>query len=264
MERYDPGGLQRVACMPPGRRVRTLFERCFFLFFQPHIECCFHSVDVRLESGWIDKRIRHSLGELGVFFRKPVKRTVGSEEHIDWKRPQDFETAPVVLGNLGIVFVVDQDVAGINANAADDHDVIVSRSVSDLQCPCRATLGVSGRQPRYECHAAQLDLLTIPESLVDRMRFVLWPDVPERWDILLHHHHLCPSQFLDERIAGHVVAVSVAAQQDFDIGEAEPELVYLSVMFYRPAAFTTGNAKAYRAADFRTGRPHIELINKLV
>ena len=109
------------------------------------------------------------------------------------------------------------------------------------------------RQVRDERRAAERHRLAVVQHLVDRMRLAARLHRLKRRHVLGHRHHLRAGQLLDHGIAFLVVAVRVAAEQDLDVGELEPELldrllnrrhVALVVLLMRmlPCGVTTRNA----------------------
>ncbi len=79
------------------------------------------------------------------------------------------------------------------------------------------------RQVRDQRHPAKLHLITIVQHPVDRMWLAPWRHRLQRGYILGHGHYLRAGQLLDQRVALHMIPVSVTTQQNLDVREFESD-----------------------------------------
>src|SRR4051794_40897598 len=117
--------LYRVAC--PYLRLAS-----FLLPIQFLIELPLFEIDVGDVPWVIDKRIRSAALELRVFCFEVVKRTMRTQEHVTGELPQSREAADVIVGDLRVVAIIDEYVARIKPDAADDYQVVCLASFGCL------------------------------------------------------------------------------------------------------------------------------------
>src|SRR6266566_9000720 len=130
---------------PPGRthRRRLLTPRRLLLLFQLRPEIVLLQVEMRLVTRGIYKRIRiiwTSLLQLRILLLHAVKSPVRSKEDVNRQRPEDLEPTNIVIGNLRIVFVVDQNISRVHPNTSKDHDIVRLAIILRLRSPRSAAL----------------------------------------------------------------------------------------------------------------------------
>ena len=80
-----------------------------------------------------------------------------------------------------------------------------------------------GVSERGQCHVSQLHLVSVMQDSIDRMFLSAGPDALKRRNVFSHRHDLRAGLLLDERVAFHVVAVGMTAEDDLDVFESESE-----------------------------------------
>src|SRR5262249_47777236 len=114
---------------------------------------------------------------------------------------------------------------------ADHDDGVALARLIDAPGPGRAAAGVPGRTPGDQGHAAERDLVAVLEDAIHRAGFPPAPGIEvlalaSRGDhgvVAAHHVDLGPGQLARERVAGYVVGVGMASEQDLDIAHLEAE-----------------------------------------
>ena len=197
----------------------------FFCSLQHFQERVFLNIQLVPVAFRIDERIR-AFAELRIFFRQIVHRWMRTERNIARQRPQQFEAALILAGDVGNILVVHQDVARIHAHAADNDDIVGLAVFLRLGGPGGAAARVAGREMGHQRGSAQLHFVAIVQRLIQRMRLVAGPDLHQRGHVLLHGHHLRARQFFHQGVAFHVVGMRVAAEQNLDVGEFESQLLH--------------------------------------
>jgi hypothetical protein len=81
------------------------------------------------------------------------------------------------------------------------------------------------RQVRDKSCSAKRHRLAVVQNLIDRVSFPTWLYPLKGRHILRHCDDLSSSQLLDQRVSLLMISVRVTAEQDFGIGELEPELL---------------------------------------
>ncbi len=147
-----------------------------------------------------------------------------AEEDVDGQGLEDRERLDVVLGDLRVVLVADQDVAGVHVRAADDDGVQRASAVRHLQRPGGAALRVAGRQVRHEPRAAEFDRVAVVQRPVHVRARPAGRRALLLRDVALHHHQLRAGLLLNDARRLVVIAVGVADQDDLGVGVLEAEL----------------------------------------
>src|SRR4029434_1098594 len=86
---------------------------------------------------------------------------------IDRQSLEERKRLHVIAGDLRVVPVVDEDVAGVDIWAADDRGVERPAAVGYLDRPRRAAWRVAGCEARGEFRAAQFDSVAVVQHAVD-------------------------------------------------------------------------------------------------
>src|SRR5579875_81255 len=185
-------------------------------------------VDISAVTGGIDEGVGRALPQLRVFGGHAVIIAVRAQEDVAGQGAKHFETVFVIGGDPRIVLVAHQHKTRIYVQASDDDYVVGLAAVLHLHGPGGAALGVAGSEMGYQRGSAQSDFIAIVQDAVDGMGLAARGHFAERGNVLLHGHDARAGQLFYQRVAFHVIPVSVTAQQDFDIAEAETELFYRS------------------------------------
>src|SRR5579862_2641226 len=202
----------------------ALLRRRDLQFRQAIVECLFGGVDQSLVSGRVDIRIRAALLEFGVLGGHLIKPGVRAHKHVARQRAQDFEALDEVLADIGITGIV-AEIGRVQADAAHHHDVVGLAAVVNLKSPGGAALGVPGREMGRQSHAAQGYGIAVMQHAIDGMGLAAGADVLERRDILGYSHHRRAGQFLHHRVAGGVIRMGMAVQQNLDVGKLEAQFL---------------------------------------
>src|SRR5262249_10204411 len=105
-----------------------------------------------------------------------------------------------------------------------EHHVERPAALLYLRRPSGASARVTCCQMSDERGAAQRDLVSVPQSPIDRMSLSARPDCFQSRNVLLHDDDLGPRQLLDQRIAFLVIPMRVRAEQNPNVCEFETEL----------------------------------------
>ena len=175
--------------------------------------------------GGIDVRVRRTPEPL-VLAGQIEEPAVSTEKHVGRERLECLDAPREVFGNLRIVLVVHQSCALLKTAARNQH-VVRPPAVRDSHRPRGAALRVAGSQVCRERGASQRNLFTIFEHTVDRMRLSARRlHGLERGHILFHcHDRRTTSQFLEDGVGLLVIGMGVAAKNDLDVSQREPEFL---------------------------------------
>jgi hypothetical protein len=185
----------------------------------------FVDVQFQLVAVGIDERVGAARGELRVLGLHVVHARMRPERHIAGQRPRRFERPSELLRDAGRLRVVHQLEAGICAQAADNHHVVALAAFLSLQRPRGAAARMTRRQVRDERGSAKRYRFAIVQHFVDRMFLAARLHGAQRRHVFGERHHLRAGLCLHRRVALLVVAVRVAAEQDFDLRELETQLL---------------------------------------
>src|SRR5262249_16754845 len=144
---------------------------------------------------------------------------------------EGLERAGEVGGDLGVILVAGEPIAGVDIRAADDDDVVGLVPLSDAPGPGGAAAGVAGSAARGQGDAAEGDFLAVLEHAGDRARLPATPGVEvlpfappgDHGVVAAHDVNLGAGQFPGEGVAGDVVGVGVTGQEDLDVAHLEAE-----------------------------------------
>src|SRR5215469_2710034 len=109
-----------------------------FLFLEFRTEGLFFLRYKLRVSTRIDERVRSPLSEEAIFFFQPEIIPVGTKKNVAGQQLQNAPHALVVCGDLRIIFVVNELVAGVDIRATYDHHVIGLSAFGHPHGPCGA------------------------------------------------------------------------------------------------------------------------------
>ena len=137
---------------------------------------------------------------------------------------QELETLLVLSDKFGIA---DQVGAGINSDASDDEYIVRATAILRLHRPCCASRCVTGCMMRRQRHGSKLDLTAVMQHFIFRP----WLSTGrahclQQRNVFCHRHRAGACQIHNESITFHMIAMSVAAEQDLDIFEMKAELFH--------------------------------------
>src|SRR5262249_61077973 len=90
-----------------------------------------------------------------------------AQEQIHRQTLQDLEPLYVVFGDLGVVFVSDEQTAAIHIRTADNNRIQFPSAFVDLHGPRGASLGVTGRLVCRQLRTAEFDGVSVTQYAVD-------------------------------------------------------------------------------------------------
>src|ERR1700745_4109734 len=96
---------------------------------------------------------------------------VSTQKNIARQQFQNRERFGKVVGDLRIIDVLDETIAGVNVRAADDDDLVAFAVVGGSPCPRGAAASVSGRAASNQSYAAELNGVSVIQDAIDGTRF---------------------------------------------------------------------------------------------
>src|SRR5581483_10838191 len=118
--------------------------------------------------------------------------------------------------------VVVQDLKKPAVETAFDERVIALAVFLKSCAPGQASAGVPGHDMRRERSATERYHIAFVDEPVNRMLLAGRVKILRLLGIEAPDHHLRPGQFLHHVVTAHMVRVSMARDQDFDVGKLEP------------------------------------------
>src|SRR5580658_8159717 len=210
-------------------RVRTaphqaLAEALLLLFLKDGVEHRFLEAGLIIAPFRVNERIRATGMDFRELLLHAVLPWVISQRHVARKRPHDRVTAVELIYNgLRYRFT---GVLAADAKAAVKDNVVSLSSLFGFHGPGGAATRVPRRQMREQSGTAERYRIAIVYNLVDWMLLAAGLESLKRGHIFGHRNYLRTGQFFCQCITFHMVNMRVIPQNEFGVGELEPELLH--------------------------------------